>query len=72
MVTTSMSARATKRQRRLAQAFEDTWDEYGDGKSTEWLIAMTANTQNVTYSDVVDALAAVAAERKKDEGDEYP
>ncbi|MFA7308087.1 MAG: hypothetical protein WC026_15600 [Hyphomicrobium sp.] len=58
---------ATKRQRHIARAFDDRWDEYGDGRSTEWLILMTADVCNTTYSEVVDALAAVDADRKKGE-----
>jgi hypothetical protein len=41
----------------IEQCFQDAWDEFGDDKSTEFLISITADRMSVDYSRVVDALA---------------
>jgi hypothetical protein len=51
--------------------FDAVWDE-NDEKSTEWLIAMTADRCGISYDQVVDALYArhvsTAASDQKGEG----
>lgn len=42
----------------LAKAFNDAWHEFGDAVSTEFLIQITADRNDVDYGDVVEALAA--------------
>jgi len=46
-----------KTAQRLNQAFYDAEDEFGDDKSTEFLLTITADREGVDYSDVADALA---------------
>lgn len=43
----------------IEQAFQDAWEEFGDDKSTEFLIAITADRCCVNYERVVDALASL-------------
>ena len=40
----------------IEQAFMDVWDEFGDDKSTEFLISITADRLGIGYDDVVEAL----------------
>lgn len=42
----------------IKQTFQDTWEKFGDNKSTEFLIAITADKCGVSYERVVDALAS--------------
>ena len=42
---------------RIVDAFHAAWDEFGDEKSTEFLIAITADRCDVGYMDVATALA---------------
>lgn len=41
----------------ICKAFDSAWDEFGDDKSTEFLLAITADRLGIEYGDVVDALA---------------
>lgn len=41
----------------IERAFQDAWEEFGDDKSTEFLISITADRMGVSYDRVVDALA---------------
>ena len=41
----------------INQAFMDALDEFGDDKSTEFLISITADRLGIDYDDVVEALA---------------
>ena len=50
----------------LAQAFDDADAEMPD-KSTEFLLAYTADMNNVDYMDVVDALSARHDEESSDD-----
>ena len=43
----------------IEQAFQVAWDEFGDDKSTEFLISITADRMNCDYGSVVEALAAI-------------
>jgi len=43
----------------IDDVFQDAWDEFGDDKSTEFLIAITADRCGVDYERVVDALVSV-------------
>lgn len=41
----------------ICAAFDAAWEEFGDNKSTEFLLSITADRLGIEYSDVVDALA---------------
>lgn len=41
----------------ISKAFYLAETEFGDGKSTEFLISITADRLGITYDDVVEALA---------------
>lgn len=45
----------------IEDAFQDAWEEFGDDKSTEFLIGITADRLGIDYIDVVDALAEIHA-----------
>lgn len=54
----------------LAQAFDDAENEFGDHKSTEFLVQIVCDQHGVEPEDVYDALAAAAeADEIKDEGE---
>jgi hypothetical protein len=42
-------------------AFMAAWNEFGDDKSTEFLLSITADRLGIDYSAVVDGLAAIHA-----------
>ena len=44
----------------VREAFDDAWEEFGDDKSTEFLIAIVADRLGIERDDVVDALAMTA------------
>ena len=46
----------------LVQAFDDAEDEFGDHKSTQFLISIVCDRHGVSYSDVIDQLAAFSKE----------
>ena len=50
---------ASNRAKQIEKAFQDAWEEFGDDKSTEFLISITADRMDCDYGAVVDALAAV-------------
>lgn len=41
----------------LNQAFHDAWDEFGDDKSTPFLISIVASRHDTNYETVIDALS---------------
>ena len=41
---------------RLRDAFDEAEEEFGEDKSTEFLLSITADRENVEYVTVVDAL----------------
>lgn len=43
----------------INEAFMAAWDEFGDDKSTEFLISIVADRMNVDYGRVTEALAEV-------------
>lgn len=43
----------------IAEAFHGAWDDFGDDKSTEFLLQMTADRCGVSYNRVVEALANI-------------
>lgn len=43
----------------IEAAFQDAWEEFGDDKSTEFLISIVSDRMGVSYDRVVDALADV-------------
>ena len=47
------------RAEQIEQAFQDAWEEFGDDKSTTFLISITADRMGCDYGDVVDALIAI-------------
>lgn len=51
---------------KIDDAFSEAWDEFGDDKSTEFLITITADRCGVSYGRVVDALERVAKLAEKD------
>lgn len=46
--------------------FNIAWEDYGDDKSTEFLITVTADQCGVSYGRVVDALERMAKLAEKD------
>ena len=46
--------------KQIEQAFQDAWKEFGDNKSTEFLINIAADRCKVSYRRVVNALQAVS------------
>jgi hypothetical protein len=50
---------ATMDPSKINDAFMAAWDEFGDDKSTEFLLSITADRLGIDYSDVVDGLAAI-------------
>lgn len=50
-----------KRAATIRAAFDAAEKEFGDDKSTEFLISITADRLGIEYDDVVDALALTAA-----------
>ncbi len=48
----------------IEQAFQDAWEEFGDDKSTEFLLSITADRLGIEYIDVVDALAEIQGKGK--------
>ena len=46
----------------LVQAFNDAEDEFGDHKSTEFLVSIVCDRHDVNYSDVIDQLACFSEE----------
>jgi GTP cyclohydrolase I len=48
----------------IKQAFQDACEEFGDDKSTEFLLSITAERCNLSYSQVVYALADASDEEK--------
>jgi hypothetical protein len=49
---------------KIDDAFNMAWEEFGDGKSTEFLITITADRCGVSYGRVVDALERMAAQNE--------
>lgn len=47
---------------KIDDAFNMAWEEFGDGKSTEFLITITVDRCGVSYGRVVDALERMAAQ----------
>lgn len=47
----------------IEDEFQSAWSEFGDDKSTEFLISITADRMGVDYSRVTDALAAVHGDK---------
>lgn len=45
---------------KIDDEFSAAWDEFGDDKSTEFLITITADRCGVSYGRVVDALERIA------------
>lgn len=52
----------TKREKKLNAAFMDAWAEFGDHKSTEFLVQIVADRHGADATDVYDALAACSDE----------
>lgn len=48
----------------IEQGFQDAWNEFGDDKSTEFLIGITADRMNIEYMDVVETLCATHGKNK--------
>ena len=46
---------------KIDDTFHQAWDEFGDDKSTEFLITITADRCGVSYGRVVDGLERMAA-----------
>lgn len=42
--------------KQIARSFYDAWNEFGDDKSTEFLLSITSDRCACDYMDVVDAL----------------
>jgi hypothetical protein len=61
-----LSGRQRKSDAQIEQAFQDAWAEFGDDKSTEFLIQITADLSGVDYDRVVSALAAIHATQEDD------
>jgi hypothetical protein len=51
---------------KIDDAFHAAWEEFGDDKSTEFLITITADRCGVSYGRVVDALERQAKLAAKD------
>jgi len=51
---------------KIDETFMAAWDEFGDDKSTEFLITITADRCGVPYYRVVDALERMAKLAEKD------
>jgi hypothetical protein len=51
---------------KIDDEFHVAWDEFGDAKSTEFLITITADRCGVSYGRVVDALERMAKLAEKD------
>ena len=49
--------------KQLNDAFMQTWDQFGDSKSTEFLVQITAERCKVNPSVVYDALASTHSRR---------
>jgi hypothetical protein len=45
----------------INRCFMLAWDEFGDDKSTEFLVQITADRLDVTPEEVYDALASVSS-----------
>ena len=50
--------------KQIEQAFQDAWKEFGDDKSTEFLINIAADRCKVSYRRVVNALEAIYKRKK--------
>lgn len=57
-----MSVETAKRKAatQVREAFDEAWEEFGDDKSTEFLISIVADRLGIDHDDVVDALAMTA------------
>jgi hypothetical protein len=51
---------------KIDNEFHAAWEEFGDDKSTEFLITITADRCGVSYGRVVDALERMAKLAEKD------
>lgn len=60
-------SKPSRRAFEIERAFQDAWAEFGDDKSTEFLIGITADRMGTDYENVAYSLCRVAEYEQKRE-----